>query len=145
VITRCITRSMSVPGATIRVMAGDLERLPGPVSAAAPGPGPAVLAGELLGRVRAELPVVGAHPPRLRCGCGGLARLAGRADRRAGGRAGARGPVIRPAQLSTGRTVGSLSLRLSFQAGREDGAERSPGARQLALPRQAAPDLGKTR
>ena len=59
VITRCITRSMSVPGATIRAMPGDLERLPARVSPAAPGAGPAVLAAELLGRVRAELPVVG--------------------------------------------------------------------------------------
>ena len=40
-------------------MPGDLERLPAPVSPAAPGAGPAVLAAELLGRVRAELPVVG--------------------------------------------------------------------------------------
>ena len=45
----------------IRAMPGDLEhaRLPAPVSPAAPGTGPAVLAGELLARVRAELPVVG--------------------------------------------------------------------------------------
>jgi integrase/recombinase XerD len=43
---------MPVPG-------GDLERLPVPLSAAALGPGPAAVAGELLGRVRAELPVVG--------------------------------------------------------------------------------------
>ena len=50
---------MSVPGATIRAMPGDLERLPAPVSPAAPGAGPAALAAELLGRVRAELPVVG--------------------------------------------------------------------------------------
>ena len=50
---------MSVPGATIRAMAGDLERLPAPVSAAAPGAGPAAVAAELVGRVRAELPVVG--------------------------------------------------------------------------------------
>jgi integrase/recombinase XerD len=34
-------------------MPGDLERLP------APGAGPAAIAGELLGRVRAELPVIG--------------------------------------------------------------------------------------
>jgi len=46
---------MSVPGATIPAMPGDLERLP----AAAPGAGPAVLAAELMGRVRAELPAVG--------------------------------------------------------------------------------------
>ena len=46
---------MSVPGATIRAMQGDLERLP----AAASGAGPAALAAELLGRVRAELPVIG--------------------------------------------------------------------------------------
>ncbi len=50
---------MSVPGATIRAMPGDLEPLPARVSAAAPGAGPAVLAAELLGRVRAELPVIG--------------------------------------------------------------------------------------
>ena len=37
-------------------MAGDLERLPAPVSPAAPGAG---LAAELVGGVRAELPVVG--------------------------------------------------------------------------------------
>jgi len=43
-VTRCITRlSMSVPGATIRAMPGDLERLPAPVSPAAPGAGPAAL------------------------------------------------------------------------------------------------------
>ena len=53
-ITRCITRSMPVPGATIRAMPGDLEPLP----AAACGAGPAVLAAELLGRVPAELPVI---------------------------------------------------------------------------------------
>jgi site-specific recombinase XerD len=40
-------------------MAGDLERLPAPLSAAAPGAGPAVVAGELLRRVRAELPMIG--------------------------------------------------------------------------------------
>jgi integrase/recombinase XerD len=59
VITRCITRSMSLPGATIRAMPGDLERLPAPVSSSAPGAGPAILAGELVDRVRAELPMVG--------------------------------------------------------------------------------------
>ena len=59
VITRCITRPVSVPGATIRAMPGDLERLPAPVSPAAPGAGPAAVAGGLLGRVRAELPAVG--------------------------------------------------------------------------------------
>jgi hypothetical protein len=59
VITRCITRSVSVPGATIRAMPGDLERLPALVSPGVLGAGPAVLAGELLGRVRAELPVIG--------------------------------------------------------------------------------------
>ena len=52
---RCITRSTSVPGATIRAMPGELERLPAP----APGVGPVVLAAELLGRVRAELPLIG--------------------------------------------------------------------------------------
>ena len=40
-------------------MPGDLERLP--ASASAPGAGPAALAAELLGRVRAELPAVGGH------------------------------------------------------------------------------------
>ncbi len=50
---------MSVPGYTIRAMPGDLERLPAPVSPGAPGARPAALAGELLGRVRAELPAVG--------------------------------------------------------------------------------------
>jgi hypothetical protein len=40
-------------------VSSDLERLPARVPAAAPGAGPAVLAAELLGRVRAELPVVG--------------------------------------------------------------------------------------
>jgi hypothetical protein len=50
---------MSVPGATIRAMTGDLERLAAPASPAAPGAGPAVVAGELLGRVRAELPAAG--------------------------------------------------------------------------------------
>src|SRR4249920_253931 len=50
---------MSVPGATIRAMPGDLEPLPAPVLPATPGASPAVLAAELLGRVRAELPVVG--------------------------------------------------------------------------------------
>ena len=50
---------MPVPGASIRAIPGDLERLPVPVSPAAPGAGPAAVAGELLGRMRAELPVVG--------------------------------------------------------------------------------------
>jgi hypothetical protein len=50
---------MPVPGATIRAMAGDLERLPALVSPAAPGAGPAAVAAELVGRVRAELPAVG--------------------------------------------------------------------------------------
>jgi integrase/recombinase XerD len=59
VITRCITRSVSVPGATIRAMPGALERLPAHVPVAAPAAGPAMLAAELVGRVRAELPMVG--------------------------------------------------------------------------------------
>ena len=45
VITRCTTRSMSVPGATVRAVPGDPRLLPAPVSAAAPGAGLAVLAG----------------------------------------------------------------------------------------------------
>jgi hypothetical protein len=47
-------------------MPGDLERLPAVVSPAAPGAGPAVLAAELLGRVRAELPAVGGLGERER-------------------------------------------------------------------------------
>ncbi|HJY57807.1 MAG TPA: hypothetical protein VJ418_15630, partial [Streptosporangiaceae bacterium] len=39
-------------------MAGELERLPKPVSPAASGAGLAVLVGELISRMRAELPVV---------------------------------------------------------------------------------------
>jgi hypothetical protein len=50
---------MSVPGATIRAVPGDLEPLPARVLSAAPGAGPTALAAELLGRVRTELPVVG--------------------------------------------------------------------------------------
>jgi hypothetical protein len=50
---------MSVRGTTIRAMTGELERLPVPLSAAVVGAGPAVLAGELVHRVQAELPVVG--------------------------------------------------------------------------------------
>ena len=50
---------MSVPAATIRAMPGDLERMPARVLPAAPGAGPAALAAELLGRVRAELPALG--------------------------------------------------------------------------------------
>jgi site-specific recombinase XerD len=52
VITRCITRSMSAPRATIPAMPGDLEPLP------ASGTGPAAVAAELTGRIRAELPVI---------------------------------------------------------------------------------------
>jgi hypothetical protein len=40
-------------------MPRDLERLPAPVSPAAPGAGPAAVAGELPGRARAELPAGG--------------------------------------------------------------------------------------
>ena len=40
-------------------MRGDLERLPARVSPAAPGAGPTAVAGELIGRARAELPAVG--------------------------------------------------------------------------------------
>jgi integrase/recombinase XerD len=45
-------------------MPGDLERLP--AAASAPGAGPAALAAELLGRVRAELAVVGELGERKR-------------------------------------------------------------------------------
>ena len=52
---------MSVPGATIRAMTGDLERLPARALPAALGAGPAARwRAELLGRVRAQLPVIGA-------------------------------------------------------------------------------------
>ena len=47
------------PALLSRVMSGDLEPLPGRVLSAVPGVGPAALAAELLGRVRAELPVTG--------------------------------------------------------------------------------------
>jgi hypothetical protein len=50
VITRCITLPMPVPGATIRTMPGDLERLAVPVSPAAPGASSAAWVGELLVR-----------------------------------------------------------------------------------------------
>jgi integrase/recombinase XerD len=50
---------MSVPGATIRAMPGDLEQLPAPFYAAGPGAGPAAVAAELLRRLRAELPTIG--------------------------------------------------------------------------------------
>jgi hypothetical protein len=49
---------MPVPGAAIGTMPGDLEQLPAPVSPSAPGAGPTVFAGELVHRLRAELPVV---------------------------------------------------------------------------------------
>jgi hypothetical protein len=49
---------MSVPGAPIRAMPGDLERLPAPVFPAGPGVGPAAVAGELLARVWAALPIL---------------------------------------------------------------------------------------
>jgi hypothetical protein len=49
---------MSAPGAAIPAMPGDLERLPAAAAAAAPGAGPAALAAELLGRMRAGLPVI---------------------------------------------------------------------------------------
>jgi len=48
-----------VPVATIPGMTTDLERLPDPAAPAALGTGPAAVAGEMLARVRAELPVVG--------------------------------------------------------------------------------------
>ena len=51
-ITRCCL--MPVPSAAIPAMPGDLERVPGPVSAAASSAGAAVLAGELLGPAAAE-------------------------------------------------------------------------------------------
>ena len=59
VITRCTTRSMRVSGATIRALPGDPGWLLAPVSPAASGAGPVAVAGELLCRVRAELPAVG--------------------------------------------------------------------------------------
>ena len=50
---------MSAGGATILAMSSDLELRPGPVFRAAFVAGPAVVAGELVHRVRAELPVIG--------------------------------------------------------------------------------------
>jgi hypothetical protein len=40
-------------------MTGDPGRLPAPVAQAVPAAAPAAVAGELLGRVQAELPVAG--------------------------------------------------------------------------------------
>ena len=56
---RLLLSRMPVPGATIRAMPGDLEPLPPRVLPTRPGAGPAGLAAELLGRVRAELPIIG--------------------------------------------------------------------------------------
>jgi integrase/recombinase XerD len=50
---------MSVPGATIPAMQGDLELIPARVLPTAPSAGPAVVAAEVLGRIRAELPMIG--------------------------------------------------------------------------------------
>ena len=63
VTTRCITRSVSAPGTTIRAMPGDLEPLPERLAGRARR-GPGGVAARLLGRVRAELPVVGAGTAR---------------------------------------------------------------------------------
>lgn len=52
VMTRCITRSLSVPGATIRALPGDLEPLPARFSEAAPGAGPAADRGPAARRPR---------------------------------------------------------------------------------------------
>jgi hypothetical protein len=49
VITRCIALSMSVPGLPSGPCHSDLERRSAPVSLAAPGTGPMVLAVELMG------------------------------------------------------------------------------------------------
>ena len=94
-------------------MTGDLEPPPARVSSAGPGAGPAALAAELLGRVRAELPAVGGlgeqeqvlvaawltglRSARTRRAYAGdvAAWLGWLADRGAGGRAGARRPVGR--------------------------------------------------
>jgi hypothetical protein len=53
-------------------MPGDLERLPAAAAAAAPGAGPAALAAEPLGRMRAELPVISELEERDQVG-GGMA------------------------------------------------------------------------
>jgi integrase/recombinase XerD len=50
---------MTAPDVTLSVMSSDLERLHARAPAASAGAGPAVVAAELLGRIRAELPVVG--------------------------------------------------------------------------------------
>ena len=127
-----------VPSATIRAMPSDLERLPTPVSAAAPGAGPAALAGELLGRVRAELPggrraggagavpgvgvadLTGLRPGRTRRAYAGdvVAWLGWLAGRETGALAAGRVPVGRyPARRGSGGlqrappTVGAVSQR----------------------------------
>ena len=68
-ITRCITRPVSVPATTIRGMAGDQEMVTAAATVTAggelvpragtrpPGP-PAAIAAELLARTRAGLPVL---------------------------------------------------------------------------------------
>ena len=58
-ITRCLARSNVGARRYHPAMPGDLVPLPTRVSAAALGAGPAVLAAELLGRMRAELPMIG--------------------------------------------------------------------------------------
>jgi hypothetical protein len=59
VITCCTTRPVSVPGTTIRAMPGDPGRLPHPSPRPRPARAQRAVAGELLGRVRAELPAGG--------------------------------------------------------------------------------------
>jgi hypothetical protein len=63
VITRCITRPVSAPAATIPAMPGELEPLP---AADLPGRRRAGGAGAGPGAGVADRAAVGAHPPRLR-------------------------------------------------------------------------------
>ena len=116
-------------------MSSDLELLPVPVCTAASVAGPAVLAGELLGRVRAELPAVGglgereqvlvsawltglrsAHPPRLRRGCRGLARLA----RRGAGNNRPMSTATASSFLNAAGKVGRVTISERIEAARRE-------------------------
>ena len=91
-ITRCITRSLSVPAATIRGMASDQETVTAaavtagaeltPRTGARPA-GPAAIAAELLARTRAELPVLAGLGEREELLAAWLASLRSARTRRA--------------------------------------------------------------
>ena len=129
-ITRRITRSMSVPAATIRAMPGDPGRLPAPVSAAAPGAVRAAVAGELLGRVRAELPAVGGLGEREQVlvaawltGRRALTRRPRRQRRGRAGRGWPRGPSPEaiPAWIAEGRRRRAVADQPPFSGGLHGG------------------------